>query len=253
MARPDWTDQEIQELARQSASRARAMIGNWLCGDSDEQEVQWIPDRWIGRVDIDTLPEQLPRRRRIRRRDLFDLAGQVTAGCGDPAVVALLIGVVAWGSGNGVRRAGMSDGDPRGPWRAQQALSLPSPAQAITRIRHAVEITRRDGAQAAYAVLSRGGPAKLAAMGESFFTKLIYVSGHRAPTTPRPLPLILDNNVRKALVRAGGILESDTWTLYRTPEAYRQYLLLAQTWAELWNMRSDQVERALFEFGKSLS
>lgn len=133
MARPDWTDQEIEELARKSASRARAMIGDWLCGDSDEQEVRWIPGRWIGRVDISTLPEQLPRGGRIRRRDLFDLAGQVTVGCGDHAVVALLIGVVAWGSGNGVRRVGFSDGDPRGPWRAQQALSLRGPAQAPSR------------------------------------------------------------------------------------------------------------------------
>ena len=116
-----------------------------------------------------------------------------------------------------------------------------------------MEVTRRDGAQASYTAMSRGGPAKLEAMGESFFTKLIYVSGHRAPTTPRPLPLILDNNVRKALVRAGGILESGRWTLYRTPEAYRQYLLIAQTWADLWNTRSDQVEYALFEFGKTLS
>jgi hypothetical protein len=177
----------------------------------------------------------------------------VTAGSGDHAAVALLIGVVAWGSGNGVRRAGFSDGDPRGPWRAQQALSLPDPAQAIARVRHAVEVTRTDGGQAAYAALSWGGPAKLAAMGESFFTKLIYVSGHRAPATPRPLPLILDNNVRKALVRSGGILESGRWTLYRTPQAYRQYLLIAQTWAGLWNMRSDQVEYALFRFGKTLN
>jgi hypothetical protein len=253
MASPDWTDQEIEELARKSAGRARAMIGGWLCGDSDEQEVQWIPGRWIGRVDVSTLPEQLTRGGRIRRGDLFDLAGQVTAGCGDHAAVALLIGVVAWGSGNGVRRAGFSDGDPRGPWRAQQALSLPGPAEAIARIRDAVAVTRKDGGQAAYAVLARGGPAKLAAIGESFFTKLIYATGHRAPTTPRPLPLILDNNVRKALVRAGGILESDTWTLYRTPQAYQQYLVIVQTWADLWNVRSDQIEYALFEFGKTLS
>jgi hypothetical protein len=72
------------------------MIGDWLRGDSDEQEVQWIPGHWIGGVDIGTLPEQLSRRGRIARRDLFDLAGQVTAGCGDHAVMALLIGVAAF-------------------------------------------------------------------------------------------------------------------------------------------------------------
>jgi len=83
------------------------MIGDWLRGDPDDHEVEWMPGRWCDRVDISTLPERLRREGRIRRRDLFDLAGQVMAGSGDRAVVALLIGVVAWGSGNGVRRAGV--------------------------------------------------------------------------------------------------------------------------------------------------
>jgi len=115
-----------------------------------------------------------------------------------------------------------------------------------------VEVARKDGGPVAYAALSYSGPAKLAAMGESFFTKLIYASGHRAPTTPRPLPLILDANVRKALVREGAILERGEWTLYRSPAAYRQYLLIAQTWADLWNVCSDGVEYALFQFGKGI-
>lgn len=186
MSWPTWTDAEIEDLSHGSADRARAMIGDWLRADPDEHEVEWVPSRWSSRVDISTLPEQLRREGRIRRRDLFDLAGQVTAGSGDRTVVALLIGVVAWGSGKGIRRAGGSDGDPRGPWRAQQALSLPTSDEAIMRIRRAVEASRRYGGQTAYAALSLGGAAKLSAMGESFFTKLIYVSAHRALTTPRP-------------------------------------------------------------------
>ena len=94
--------------------------------------------------------------------------------------------------------------------------------------------------------------APLTAIGESFFTKLIYASGYLSPATPRPRPLVLDTNVRKALVRPEGILEHDEWTLYRTPQAYRQYLLIAQTWASLWDVRPDQVEHALFQFGKRL-
>lgn len=149
--------------------------------------------------------------------------------------------------------AGISEGDPRGPWRAQQALSMPSQAKAIARIRSAAEVTRRDGGWAGYAVLTHGGSAKLAAMGESFFTKLLYAVGYGSAGTPRPRPLVLDTNVRKALVRPGGILEQRESTLYRTPYAYRQYLLIAQTWARLWDVRSDQVEHALFQFGKRLS
>jgi hypothetical protein len=86
------------------------------------------------------------------------------------------------------------------------------------------------------------GPAKLAAMDESFFTKLIYASGYRGTATPRPLPLILDTNVRKALVRDGGILKHEKWSLHFYPQSYRRYLLIAQTWADLWATRSDSVE-----------
>ena len=142
MARTGWTDQEIEDLARSSADHARAMIGDWLRGDPNDHEVEWMPSRWRDRVDISRLPEQLRREGRIRCQDLFDLADRVTTGSGDHAAVALLIGVVAWGSGNGVRRGGPADGDPRGPWRAQQALSLPTSEEAISRIRRAVEVAR---------------------------------------------------------------------------------------------------------------
>jgi hypothetical protein len=101
--------------------------------------------------------------------------------------------------------------------------------------------------------MSRGGQAKLAAMAESYFTKLIYAAGHYQTSTPPPLPLILDSNVRKALVRDEGILCHEKWTLNYAPQAYRQYLLIADTWANLWGVRPDRVEYALFNFGKSLA
>lgn len=247
-----WTDQEIEDLARGNADNAKAVLGEWLGVDPDDHAVRWIPARWKKWVDITVLPDRLRRDGTIRRRDLFDLADDVAAGAGDRAAEALLIGVVAWGSGSGLRRRGIPDGDPRGPWRAQRALSVPTRSAAAGRIRHAVNATRRDGARVGYAALSQQGPAHLAAMGESFFTKLIYASGHRNTATPRPRPLILDANVRKALVRDGGILYREEWWLHFTPQAYRQYLLIAQTWARLWGTRPDTVEYALFQFGKSL-
>jgi hypothetical protein len=247
---PGWTDQEIKNLARRNAVSAKAMIGTWLSADPDDHEVQWIPTRWSDRVDIAVVPESL-REGRIRRRDLFNLADRVVADARDQAAEALLIGVAAWGSGRGIRSGGVLDGDPRGPWRAQEALSIPTRAEAIAKIRYAVRTTRQHGACASYAALSPGGPAKLAAMDESFFTKLIYASGHHRTTTPRPLPLILDSNVRKALVRDKGILRHEEWILDYASEAYRQYLLIADTWANLWGVRADTVEYALFNFGKS--
>lgn len=160
MARLRWTDEEIEDLARGKADRARSMIGDCLRGDPAEHQAEWIPSWWLDRVDVSTLPEHLYRRGSIRRRDLFDLADQVRADSGDHAAAALLIAVAAWGSGNGVRRAGCADGDPRGPWRAQQALSHPTPDEAIRRIRRVVQIAREDGGSAAYAPLSYGGSAK---------------------------------------------------------------------------------------------
>jgi hypothetical protein len=252
MSRRAWTDQEIKDLACRNADHAETVLGEWLSGDPDHHEVEWIPSRWSSRVDISVLPERPQREGSIRRRDLFDLADRVMADADDRAAEALLIGVVAWGSGKGLRRAGVADGDPRGPWRAQQALSVPTRAGAIARIRRAVEVTRRDGGWASYAALSHREVGKLAAMGESFFTKLIYASGHHRTAAPRPLPLILDTNVRKALVRNRGILKCEEWRLNFTPQAYRQYLLIAHTWAELWGTRSDSVEYALFQRGKRL-
>ena len=231
-----WTDQEIEDLARRNADHAETRLAKWLGADPDDHEVEWIPSRWSSRVDIGVLPGALQRAGRIRRRDLFDLADRVMTDAGNRAVEALLIAVVAWGSGNGCRHGGIPDGDPRGPWRTQQALSVPGRPEAIARIRCAVEMTRRDGGWASYAALSRRNAGKLAAMGESYFTKLIYASGHHRTATPRPLPLILDTNVRKALVRERGILKHEEWCLHFTPQAYRQYLLIAQTWAGLWGV-----------------
>lgn len=247
-----WTDREIEDLARRNAGDAEARLRKWLIADPGEHTAEWIPGRWRDRVDVGLLPEPLRRDGMIRRGDLFDLAERVTDEADDQAAEAMLIGIVAWGSGNGTRRAGIQDGDPRGPWRAERALSVPTRADAVARIRCVVSMTRRDGGWASYAALSRKGPAQLAAMGESFFTKLIYASGYQAAATPRPLPLILDTNVRKALVRDGGILKHEKWSLHFTPQSYRQYLLIAQTWADLWATRSDSVEHALFQLGKRL-
>lgn len=252
MSCQSWTDQKIEDLARCNAGNAKSVLGEWLDVDPDEHAVEWIPQRWERRVNVTALLERLGPDGTIRRRDLFDLADRVATGGGHQDTEALLIGIVAWGSGRGLRHLGVPDGDARGPWRAQRALSVPTRPAAIARIRRAVSTTRRDGGWAGYAALSYGGPAHLAAMGESFFTKLIYASGYRAIATPRPLPLILDTNVRKALVRNGGILQGEEWWLNYAPQAYRQYLLIAQTWAELWGIRSDAVEYALFQFGKSL-
>jgi hypothetical protein len=153
-----WTDREIEDLARRNAGDAEARLRKWLIADPSEHTAEWIPGRWCDRVDVGLLPEPLRRDGTIRRGDLFDLADRVTDEADDQAAEALLIGIVAWGSGNGTRPAGVPDGDPRGPWRAQRALSVPTRADAVARIRCAVNMTRRDADEPATQRYPARGP-----------------------------------------------------------------------------------------------
>lgn len=249
--RREWPCDEIVALAQGKADAAYSRLSRWLKLDPDADGIEWLPGQWGSRVPIEWLTSRLSEpcsggRWRIYRRDLFRLAADAVAGEHDEsATVALLLGVVVWG-------AGRSDG--RGPWKAAQALGMAESGepgeQAIARIRHAVAVTREEGGWAGYAALSARGCAKLQQMGESYFTKLIYAAGYGCDAAPLPWPLILDDNVRKALVRRGGILGDGHWTLHYSPIAYRQYLCIADTWAQLWDVPADHVEYALFRLGR---
>jgi hypothetical protein len=247
----EWSCDEIVALARRNADAAFGRLSRWLNLDPDADGIEWLPQQWSRWVPIEWLTSRLCQpgpdgRWRIYRRDLFRLAADgVTSEPDEQATVALLLGVVVWGAGCS---------DTRGPWKAAQALamgeSLEPGRQAMARIRHAVQVTRNEGAWAGYAALSVRGPAHLRQMGESYFTKLSYAVGYGCHATPQPWPLILDNNVRKALVRSGGILHHEHWSLDRSPIAYRQYLCIAHTWAQMWNVPADHVEYALFRLGR---
>ena len=247
----EWQCDEIIPLARRKADAAYGRLSRWLNLDPDADGIEWLPEQWSSRVPIEWLTSRLSEpppggRYRIYRRDLFRLAADAVAGGqDDPAIVALLLGVVVWGAGCS---------DRRGPWKAAQALGMGESRepgrQAIARIRHAVDVTREEGGWAGYAALSAQGSAKLRQMGESYFTKLIYAAGYDCDATPLPWPLILDDNVRKALVRHGGIPDDEDWTLYYSPVAYRQYLCIVGIWAQMWDTPADHVEYALFRLGR---
>ncbi len=244
----EWPCDEIVALAWRKADAAYCRLSRWLNLDPDADGVEWLPEQWRSRVPIEWLTARLGGpcpggRCRIYRRDLFKLAADALTGERD--AVALLLGVVVWGAGRT---------DRRGPWKAAQALGMGSQhepgKEAIARIRHAVGVTREEGGWAGYAALSARGPAKLRQMGESYFTKLTYAAGYGCDAVPLPWPLILDDNVRKALVRPGGILDDEDWTLYHSPVAYRQYLCIVGTWAQMWDTPADHVEYALFRLGR---
>jgi len=246
-----WPCDEMVSLARRKSDAAYGRLSRWLKLDPDADGIEWLPGQWGSRVPIERLTSRLggpvpSGQCRIYRRDLFRLAADVVAsGQDESAAVALLLGVVVWGAGHS---------DRRGPWKAAQALGMGESdepgKQAIARIQHAVDVTRKEGGWAGYAALSARGPAKLRRMGESYFTKLIYAAGYGGDAVPQPWPLILDNNVRKALVRCGGILDDEHWTLHYSSAAYRQFLCIAGTWAQIWHTPADHVEYALFRLGR---
>ncbi len=247
----EWSCDEIVALARRNAYAAYDRLSRWLNLDPDADGIEWLPERWSRWVPIEWLTSRLSQpgpdgRWRIYRRDLFRLAADAATSEQDKqAAVALLLAVVVWGAGCS---------DTRGPWKAAQALDIRESRepgeQAIARIQHAVQVTRNEGGRAGYAALSVRGPAHLRQIGESYLTKLTHAAGYGCDKTPLPWPLILDDNVRKALVRSGGILHHEDWSLDHTPVAYGQYLCIAHTWAQMWDVPADHVEYALFRLGR---
>jgi hypothetical protein len=206
--------------------------GEWVL----EQGIRWIPSNWkvenlapfhelIDEIakSNDQEPTATRGSRLIRRRHVIGFRRDA---------VALFMASMIWGYGTigyGPERVG----------RIVQASGLELAARL-----DGIVSAAKEGPWQAWDALTR--TSKLRGLGPAFATKLAYFSAVDEPAQPTR-PLIADANTSWAM-----------WDLVKLPRSverrasYLSYVELAHSWAAERGWRADDVERALFEIGKTV-
>jgi hypothetical protein len=203
--------------------------------DVNAQPAPWkLTTAWKERLRshsglLAALQEEMVSHGRIRRRFVHSYARS--------APVELFLVTMVWGFGaTNVR------------WPGQNTLLADPPRDKIQAVITAVQT---GGALAGWKALFHPD-TKIDGLGMAFGTKLLYFAGYESRLRPRPL--ILDHNVRVALLDAGT-------GLCVHPEVrssdYLDYLELAEAWASTMTFDGvtpgpDVVELALFRRGSVL-
>lgn len=155
--------------------------------------------------------------------------GDVFASCDSNM---LFLAAMAWGYG----LTGY------GLYRTLQTLNACRGDDAVVR---AIEELRRSavgGPEAVWRAFSAGGRARLPGLGTAFASKIAHFACYDHDTGEGPL--IADRN------SAWGFwVVEDVWDIRRSAVLYAQYVETAVAWAHDLNVRSDDIERALFVIG----
>lgn len=162
----------------------------------------------------------------ITREDLKTHAASTDLSDSD-GVRRLFVEVMMWGSG---KRNG------RGPRYTEMALASVGAVETLLEARTRLEAGDIEGAYPLFGDLGGIGP--------SFFTKWLWLMGHNAGTSPRPL--ILDDRVGASLVALGWDSRKAAGSRRRSAR-YVAYLRACEIWAsEHPGFTPEDVEFSLF-------
>ena len=113
---------------------------------------------------------------------------------------------------------------------------------AVKHFADALALVRGEGPMSAYRALTRGGRLWITGLGPSYFTKFMHFGGFGAKRF-MPQPLIMDDNVVKALIMVTG----ERWEA--SLQDYGRYVDLAADWASELDTEADVIEWKLFHIG----
>ncbi|MFD6554645.1 hypothetical protein [Streptomyces sp. NPDC058398] len=188
----------------------------------------WWPDA------LDGCP-QTGRWPRVDRRAVFGIARRADTAEGRRH---LLVAALVWGNGTKVRSVR----------RSARIFQNSTRADLDARLYKALDVLREHGVVAAYRAFNNDQHSPY--LGPAFFTKVLYFAGHdRGVGQHRPI--ILDSVVSRAL-RAAGAVEASWPDNGWTTAQYGHYVSMVHDYARARGVLPDQVEAALFSYGKRL-
>lgn len=225
---------------RQALDHVRRQVNGRDEGESVlEQGVPWRPSNWE-RPGLRVLQSEILAARDIsedrgdgwvliRRLHVLELAKRGT----DP--LACFLASMVWGFGD--RGYGAA--------RTERVVDPYSRDHLRVRFHEFAEAALAGPATSWDAITSSH---KVKHLGPAFGTKVTYFFAAAAHDPPSPLPLIADANTSLAMWKLCGLSRS-SWRR----SAYLEYVDQAHMWAADLGCRVDEIERALFDIGRSMS
>ncbi|MFJ9039086.1 hypothetical protein ACIRF8_21130 [Streptomyces sp. NPDC102406] len=192
-----------------------------------------LPDSGWWPPELDNCP-MVSARPRVDRNTVFAVARRSDTVEGRRH---LLTAALVWGTGTKAQSVA----------RRARIFQESTPQDIDARLETVLGVLREKGAVEAYYAFNNDHRIKF--LGPAFFTKLLYFAGHVQPTG-QWRPLILDSIVAKT-IRAINPDEKWRGSGWTTPD-YARYLTIVHDQARQAGVLPDQVEAALFVYGKQL-